>query len=90
MAHVYQLAHENNVTVLLSGQAVDELLAGYKYYLPEHEKDRAGAPLKQVSSPSLLSQDMSPPYRHGDLKIRILSKNIKKKLSTNNHSNLIY
>ncbi len=38
-AAAYQSAKENNITVVLEGQGLDEILAGYKYYQLEHEKD---------------------------------------------------
>ncbi len=34
-----ELARDNGVTVLLEGQGVDEILAGYPYYAMEHKKD---------------------------------------------------
>lgn len=37
--HLHQHAREHDVTVLLEGQGVDELLAGYRYYLPHHLLD---------------------------------------------------
>ncbi len=36
---LHQLARDLGVTVLLEGQGVDELLAGYRYYLPHHLLD---------------------------------------------------
>ena len=36
---LHQSARETGVTVLLEGQGVDELLAGYSYYLPHHLLD---------------------------------------------------
>lgn len=46
-------AKKQGVTVLLEGQGVDELLAGYNYYLLEYERD-----LGQINGGSLsLSQD---------------------------------
>jgi len=37
--HLHQLAKENNVTVLLEGQGVDEMLGGYDYFLPHYHLD---------------------------------------------------
>ena len=36
---LHQRAREHSVTVLLEGQGVDELLAGYRYHLPHHLLD---------------------------------------------------
>lgn len=37
--HLHRLAHECGVTVLLEGQGVDEMLAGYSYFRPYHYLD---------------------------------------------------
>ncbi|HEY4486799.1 MAG TPA: asparagine synthase (glutamine-hydrolyzing) [Candidatus Paceibacterota bacterium] len=60
MAHLYPLADHNNVTVLLSGQGLDELLGGYRYYYPEYEKDKSLAPTVRKVSSLPVSQDMTP------------------------------
>ncbi len=43
--HLHALAREEGVTVLLEGQGVDEMLAGYRYFRPSHHLDllEAGA-----------------------------------------------
>lgn len=43
--HLHALARERGVTVLLEGQGVDEMLAGYRYLRPHHHLDllEAGA-----------------------------------------------
>lgn len=41
--HLHQQAREHDVTVLLEGQGVDELLAGYRYYVPHHLLDLLAA-----------------------------------------------
>jgi len=37
--HLHALAREADVTVLLEGQGVDEMLAGYRYFRPHHQLD---------------------------------------------------
>jgi len=37
--HLHRLAHDSDVTVLLEGQGVDEMLAGYNYFRPYHYLD---------------------------------------------------
>ena len=37
--HLHRLAHDSRVTVLLEGQGVDEMLAGYNYFRPYHYLD---------------------------------------------------
>jgi asparagine synthase (glutamine-hydrolysing) len=37
--HLHQLAHDSDVTVLLEGQGVDEMLAGYNYFRPYYYLD---------------------------------------------------
>jgi asparagine synthase (glutamine-hydrolysing) len=37
--HLHALARERGVTVLLEGQGVDEMLAGYRYFRPHHLLD---------------------------------------------------
>ncbi len=37
--HLHSLAAERGVTVLLEGQGVDEMLAGYRYFRPHHHLD---------------------------------------------------
>jgi asparagine synthase (glutamine-hydrolysing) len=37
--HLHRLAQDNEVTVLLEGQGVDEMLAGYNYFRPYHYLD---------------------------------------------------
>lgn len=49
------VAKKAGVTVLLEGQGVDEILAGYKYYTLEYEKDRK----RGTASSLAYSQDMS-------------------------------
>jgi asparagine synthase (glutamine-hydrolysing) len=36
---VMRLAYEHKTTVLLDGQGADELLAGYQFYFPTHQRD---------------------------------------------------
>ncbi|MEK7555189.1 MAG: asparagine synthase (glutamine-hydrolyzing) [Patescibacteria group bacterium] len=54
-AGMNEVAKKEGVTVLLEGQGVDEILAGYKYYIPEYEKDLRGGNSSSVG----MSQDMS-------------------------------
>ena len=59
-AHLNKLARTHKTTVLLEGQGVDELLAGYEYYRLESEKDRKHTPLgTRDSRKEFLSQDLS-------------------------------
>ena len=59
-AHLNKLAHKHKTTVLLEGQGMDELLAGYEYYRAEYEKDASGVPLfSHISAQKPLSQDLS-------------------------------
>lgn len=37
--HLHRLAHDSDVTVLLEGQGVDEMLGGYNYFRPYHYLD---------------------------------------------------
>lgn len=54
---LYKKAAEDKIIVLLEGQGGDELFAGYKYYLWEHEKDEG----KGIGEKSLsYSQDKTP------------------------------
>ncbi|MCK4554388.1 hypothetical protein KAU19_05520, partial [Candidatus Parcubacteria bacterium] len=56
-SELIKTAQQHNTTVLLEGQGLDELLAGYKYYLVEHLKDLKQANNKQQHLH--YSQDMS-------------------------------
>lgn len=56
-AKLVESARDAGVTVLLEGQGLDEILAGYKYYEAELEHDRAGK--KSSDQPMTLSQDMT-------------------------------
>lgn len=47
--NLHKLAKDNNVTVLLEGQGVDELLGGYAYYQNEIEKDEAHISIYETS-----------------------------------------
>ncbi len=59
-AHLNRLARKHKTTVLLEGQGMDELLAGYEYYRSEYEKDLKRIPFGEgASSDELLSQDLS-------------------------------
>ena len=51
--NLHGLAKEKGVTVLLEGQGVDELLGGYRYFLPHHLLD-----LKESGSSELLQQEV--------------------------------
>lgn len=59
------LADANNVTVLLEGQGVDEILAGYPYYKMELEKDELN--LTGGGDSITLGQDMSKLVNQGIL-----------------------
>ena len=58
-----KLAHHCGVTVLIEGQGLDEILAGYKYYIAEHAKDVEALGTRSArsahSQPTTLSQDMT-------------------------------
>ncbi len=56
-AKLNEKAHDAKTIVLLEGQGLDEILAGYKYYKLEHEKDLSG--LKTEDSSLDYSQDMT-------------------------------
>lgn len=75
-------AKKGGTTVLLEGQGLDELLAGYKYYLLDYAKDRHGNAKKgdTVSSISY-SQDLSSLTDEGILRKDFVSQWGKEKLS---------
>lgn len=52
-----EVAQKEKVTVILEGQGLDEILAGYKYYRIEHEKDVTG--IESENSSVFYSQDMT-------------------------------
>lgn len=54
-----ELIKSRNITVILEGQGVDELLAGYRYYKVEYEKDKMDKQSSIHISSSNRSQDMT-------------------------------
>ena len=56
-AKLNELSKEENVTVLLEGQGIDELLAGYAYYVPELLQDSKGG-LSDTDKSQDLSQEI--------------------------------
>src|SRR3989344_2376117 len=61
-ARLNEIARARETTVLLEGQGMDELLAGYEYYRPEYEKDLRGVPVRRLlgnHAALSLSQDLS-------------------------------
>jgi asparagine synthase (glutamine-hydrolysing) len=66
-----ELAKDNNVKVLLEGQGVDELLAGYAYYMPELSQDNKGG-----LSDTGKGQDLSNEIKEGILKKSSLKSGI--------------
>ena len=63
-------AKQKGITVILEGQGGDELLAGYRYYLPEHQKDLAGQKVNTTAeriTGTRRGQDMTLPIDQGIL-----------------------
>lgn len=67
-------AKEENVTVLLEGQGLDELLAGYKYYFLEDEKDNSTADDKKINTLTM-SQDTTNLEQEGILSDNFIKRN---------------
>lgn len=76
-AHLNNLARAHNATVLLEGQGVDEILAGYDYYRPEYDRDVEGLPIRRTATPRISSQDLT-----SLVDVSVLEKRLVKKHKT--------
>jgi len=74
----YQQARDAGAVVILEGQGVDEILAGYGYYLPEYEKDVHANTLGNTQPASDYSQDMTELAGHELVDEQFMKKYFRK------------
>jgi asparagine synthase (glutamine-hydrolysing) len=67
--HLHRLAREHDVTVLLEGQGVDEMLAGYNYFRPFYYLD-----LLEQGGWQLLRQELRAGQRTGSVGLEALRR----------------
>jgi len=69
-------AKKQGVTVLLEGQGLDEILAGYKYYESYHALDTSDSvDISKVSEQTMLSQDMTKQVFQEILAVEFVERN---------------